>query len=553
MSQAYAEQIIARQAMLEGKASNIRAIHQDCADYIMPRKGNIISERSPGEQQTVQLFDTTAEESLQIAAAGTLSQLTPPGEIWARIRSSDKKASEALTQWFDQESQDMMEEFHDSNFYLAWHETLLDIFCFCTADLYLEEGSKRFFLNFCNTPVGTFVIAEDNEGFVDTIFRKWKWTARQAEQQWGRKNLGTELTKALMSMDPKDADKEFTFIHGVFPRKQDEVREGMVEGKLRPIASVYVCKEDKNVVEEGGYYEMPHAVGRLLRSNGEAWGRGPGTQVLPEVKLVNRMEYDLTLAVEKAVNPAWLSPDDAAYRPDNRPNGVTYYDATRPENKPEQVKNEARIDLGEQKTEQKRERIRRGFFVDMFQMLNRPDVLKHERTAYQISEMLQEKLLLFAPIFARITLEVLSPILQRAFAMRIREGRVHAPPPVDVSNGSLGYKIEYTSKIALAIKAAQDNATVDMVQLCSLMTPFDQSIPMVVKWRDRYRAACRNRGLPAGDLRSDEEIDQMMAQMQQAQDAMKKAELAEKTTKSAQNLGPRAQEIATNALGQFAT
>jgi hypothetical protein len=128
----------------------------------------------------------------------------------------------------------------------------------------------------------------------------------------------------------------------------------------------------------------------------------------------------------------------------------------------------------------------------------------------------------------------------------LREGRFEEPPE-ELQNGS--YKIVYTSKIAMAIKAAQDNATVDMIQLCSLMNPFDQSVPMVVKWRDRYRAACRNRGIPVADMRTDEEIDEMMAQMQQAQEAMQKAEMADKAVS---NLGPEAQKMTANAVGTFA-
>ncbi len=83
------------------------------------------------------------------------------------------------------------------------------------------------------------------------------------------------------------------------------------------------------------------------------------------------------------------------------------------------------------------------------------------------------------------------------------------------------------------------------------MAAFDQSVPLVIKWRDRYRAAARNRGIPAQDIRSDEDIDAMVAATQAAQQAMQEAEVAEKTSKAAQNLGPRAQEIATNAVAQF--
>lgn len=547
---ANAERIIARNNALKNDASNFRLTWQDVANYIIPRKGQITETKSPGTDQTTQLLDTTAGESLLVFAAGILSQMMPLGEIWARFEPSDKKASPAIGAFFDQATERVLDAIHNSNFYLAIHEDLLDAGAFCTSALYVEEG-KRSFLNFANWPVGSFVIAEDNEGMVDTVFKEWQWSARQAEQQWGRSGIASckKLMEALTSTKPEDGEKKFTFVHAIYPRPVDEVREGKVSGKFRPIASVSVCVEDKEVVNEDGYYEMPAAVSRLMRSNNEVYGRGPGTEIMPEVKLAQRVRYDYLLALEKAVNPGWIAPEDAAYRPDNRPGGVTYWDATNPNNKPEREKVEARLDWAQTELTEIRERIRRAFFVDMFQMLNRPEVLKNERTAYQIAEMLKEKLLLFSPIFARITLEKLNTTLERVFNMMLRAGEL-GEVPAELQGGS--YKITYTSKIALAIKAAQDNATVEMLQLCSLMQPFDQSVSMVVKWRDRFRAACRNSGLPSLDLRTDEEIDAMLASIQQAQDAMQKAEAAKNASESVRNLGPEAQKIATNAVAQFA-
>lgn len=538
-----AESIISRQAALESDAAMTRTLWQEASDYIMPRRGQITVKTAPGQDQTSQIFDTTASESNLIFAAGMLSQVVPPGEIWARIEPAAKDASELEKQWFYDCTQKIMEAIYGSNFYLTIHEAFLDAGCFNTSAVYLEQG-KRSFLNFVHFPVGTYVCSEDNEGRIDTVFRKWQWSARQAEQQWGKAKLGKLVNDALSSQNPTDPDKKFWFIHAVYPRREGEYKEGLVDASMRPVASCFVCIEDKHLVEEGGFYEMPTAVARVMKSNGEVYGRGPGLDLLPEIKLVNRMEYDLLLALEKEVNPGWLMPEDSSYRPDNRPNGVTYWDATNQANKPEVIQRNARIDLGEQKTEQKRERIRRGFFVDMFQMLNRPEVLTGDKTAFQIAEMLQEKLLLFAPFFARTTQEKLTPLLERVFAMMLREG-LFDPPPVEMGQE---YKITYTSKIAMAIKAAQDNAVVDMLQLCSLMAPFDQSVPMVLKWRDAYRQMARNRGVPANMMRPDEEIDEMVAQMQQAASALEAAKVANEAAGAAQKLGPEAQNAALSAI-----
>jgi hypothetical protein len=105
MNAPLAEQIISRNNALKGDASNFRDLWQSCADYIMPRKGQITTQQSQGSDQTSQLFDTTAGESNLIFAAGMLSQLMPPGEMWAKFESANKKASEAEKRWYDSSSE----------------------------------------------------------------------------------------------------------------------------------------------------------------------------------------------------------------------------------------------------------------------------------------------------------------------------------------------------------------------------------------------------------------------------------------------------------------
>lgn len=539
-----AQAIISRHDALKAEQSNWRSLWDDAARYIMPRKGDILTKNTPGQEQTTQLYDTTAEESVQVFAAGLLAQLTPPGEAWFKLEPSKPGASEEYRSWLSGLTDFALKAIYASNFYLGWHEDCLDGGTFGTSCLYLEEGTKRL-LNFVNIPVGTFTICEDAEGMVDTLYREWSWTAKQAEQQWGAEKLGEQARKALSSTDPKDWDRKFTFIHAIYPRRRGLWKEGQVEASLRPIASCYVCKEDVHVVEEGGFYEMPMFAGRLLRSNNEVYGRGPGVQVLPEIRVLNRMELDLLLAVETMVNPPWLMPDDSAYRPDNRPNGITYWDASNPNNKPEQLRRENRVDLGEQKTEQKRARIRSAFFVDMFQMLTNPAAMQREKTAFEVAQMVQERLVLFSPMFARIVQEKLNPLIERVVNIILRSG-LYPPPPQDAVEQ--GYEISYTSKIALAIKAAQNNALLEVLNICTLMQPFDQAVGMVVDWAKALRDVARNRGLPQEWMRSEEDVQAMVAQMQQAQQAMQQAALAEQMGKTVKNLGPKAQDAAAKSI-----
>lgn len=541
-----AMRVIQRHGAMISAQGPFRHLWQQAADYVMPRKGNIETVVTPGEQQNVQLYDTTAEDCANVFAAGVLSHLTPAGELWARL-AAKPDAPQDEKDWLDECTERMMKIIHGSNFYLGWHEDLLDAGVFGTSDVFVEE-SEKLVCNFVNVPVGTFTIAENSDGLVDTLYRKFKWTARQCAEKWGKESLSKAMRDCLESQDAAQCDKEFDIIHAVYPREKSEVRDGEVVGKLRPIASVYVDVTGSHVIKEDGFYEMPHCCGRLLRSNGELYGRGPGVQALPEIKLLNRIERDLLIGLEKMVSPGWLMPEDSAYKPDNRQNGVTYWDASNVNNKPEQLQLTNRVDLGEQKTEQKRGVIREKFHVNMFQMLSNVDQMKREKTAYEVSQLVQEKLVLFSPLFARIVQEKLNPLIARVFGICARRGVFSQPPQSVIDRGVFDYEVEYVSRIALAIRAAENSSLALMMQLVTEMMAFDPSVVHVFDWRGALRRVSSNQGFPASLRRTDEQVDAIMAGIAQQQAMQQAPEAAERLAGAAQKLGPGAQRAAAEAI-----
>lgn len=513
----------------------------ELARYISPHRGNILTKYTPGQDINFNLYDTTAEEANGICGAGLVTHIVPAGEKWFHFDPKNKYASSAIREWLDEVSEIALDAIYTSNFYVGIHEVFLDSPRFGTSALYLEKG-KRNFLNFIQVPVGTFSIMEDAEGYVDTIAREWKWSARQAQEYWGDDKLGPQLKDALRNgqKDMNSADRQFTFVHFVEPRREVVYRGDEVAPWMRPIRSLYLCIEDQCIIEEGGYYEMPYFVNRFLRSNNEVYGRGPGMQALAEIKLVNAMERDILTAIEKQVSPPWLAPDDTSSAIDGRPNGITYWDTSNPANKPEQLTLKNNIDLGEQKTEQKRQRIRKAFYNDLFQMLSNWEEQKREKTAYEVQQMVAEKLVLFSPVFARITQEILNPMLECVVSMLARNGKL-PPPPDGLMDGEGEYQIVYTSKIALAIKAVENQSFATMLSLIEQAAQIDPSARYVMKIQEGLTRVARNVGTPSKLLRSQREIDELVQADMQRQQAQEQLMAAQAASQSAKNLGPEAQ------------
>jgi hypothetical protein len=543
-----AQRLISRNEAAKTERQTTAILWDDCARYIMQRKGNILTKLSPGQAQTTNIYDTTATEAALVCAAGILTHIMPAGEKWFRLSPRGQNAPAAAREWLDKLGDAAIEQIYTSNFYRGMHEDLLDDVVFGTSLLLLEEGKKRL-LNYINIPVGTFSIEENSEGDVDTIYREWQWTARQAKQEWGEEALGPLVRQALRDKTATSSNKKFTFIHIIEPRDVPDYKQGeLAAPDRRPIRSVYVCKEDKRIIDDGGYYEMPAFCSRFERSNNEVYGRSPGTQAMPEIKLVNAMERDMLTAIELNVRPPWLIPNESDTDAiENVPDGISYYDSTANGAKPEPVVLKNRLDLGEMKTEQKRQRIRDAFFNKMFQMLSSASELKREKTAYEVQMLVAEQLVLFSPIFSRFIEEKTNPMIERVVGIVLRSGLVEPPPP---EIQGIKYEITYTSKIALAIKAAENQSIVTMMTLVQQAAAVDPSAADLLKWPESLRMMARNIGVPASVLRTEAEQKAMSAQRAKMEQAAQAAEVAKTAAQGAQALGPKAQEMATETLAR---
>jgi hypothetical protein len=522
---------------------NWRATWQELSDYVYPVKSNIETIETPGEIRATERYDTTAEEAMLDAASGLVGWLTPIGEAWFRYESEAKGVSEDVSRWYKECTERATEALFASNFYLSFFESMIDAMTFGTYAIFTETTDNKL-LNFVSWPIGTYAFTVNNEGDPDTVVRKWKWTARQAVLEWGEEAVGETIRKAYEE-GGKQAEKEFEFFHKICPRERGKWKPGIVEGKLRPIASYYICKDTKTLIEEDGYYEMPVVVGRILKSNSEIYGRSPGMGVLPEVKMLNQMEHDLLLALEKMVNPPWLMPDDSDYAPDNRANGVTYYRAGS-QSLPQQQEFRNRVDLGEQKTEQKRDRIRKAYFNDMFQMLSNPDVNQKQKTAFEVARMVEERIVLFTPIFARIIQEGLNKMLERTFGILYRAQAFTQPPPDVVETGG-AYEITYVSRIALAIKSLQNGQLMQALDFIRGMMEIDPHAGKLLNTQKAGKGALLNLSIPQDWVNTDEDIQAMIEAENQQMQMAQAAQMAQMGADAVGKLPPEMQKQLTSA------
>jgi len=106
----------------------------------------------------------------------------------SQMRSDQAKA------WYSESTEIIQQVLATSNFYTEVHEMFLDRGGFGTSAMHIEVGKKSLF-NFTNIGIGTYAIAENDEGYVDTVLREMPMTVKQAVQKFGIDNVSEQTRK----------------------------------------------------------------------------------------------------------------------------------------------------------------------------------------------------------------------------------------------------------------------------------------------------------------------------------------------------------------------
>ena len=547
-----AKRILARYDRLKADRGTWDTLWQQIADYVQPRKSAINTRKTEGvDGYTDNLFNLTAVRANQILASGQMDYLF--SGRWFSFEPAPEIQDDDAKMYYQECSEIALRELARSNWNLEIHEALLDRGGFGTAALLLEEG-KRSLLAFHKFDVGTFAIAEDHEGRVDTLMRDFELTARQAKQKFGEENLGPILAKACA--DPKKQDNKFKFVHSIHPREPGEYDAKKFDPENKPIASCYVSVDDKCVVLESGYDEDPIAVSRFLKWGQQPYGYSPSIEALPTIRQVNFIEMNMDALAEIAAFPRILVPDSMEGDIDLHAGGATTFDPNNPNAMPKEWGTSGRYDIGRERIEMKDKAIREAYHVDLFQMLQQ---IERQMTAYEVSQRLAEKVTAFSPTFYRLQTEVTNPILLRIFNILHRAGKFPEPPPSVLREQRPGEmalvlpEVTLTSKLALAIKAAENQS---LGQVMSILGGLAQISPGAAEQAaENYdfdviaRESARNAGLPSNWIMTEDKRDSMRQAKAEAQQQAMAAEAAPGMARAAKDISQASPKVQKQLMG----
>lgn len=499
---------------------------QEIADYMRPRKADITKSRAAGQKRTELIFDGTAIHAAEMLAASLHGMLTNMATPWFTLRFTNSELNEddVAKEWLEMTEQVMYQAFQRSNFQEQVHELYDDLVCFGTAVMLIEKDDDQDF-RFSTRHISEVFISEDEHGRVDTVYRKFKMTARAAVLQFGEENT----TDRIKQVDKREPYEMVEIVHVVLPRDDRDVTKK--DQRNKPWASIYLDPDESQILQSSGYDEFPYVAPRWLKSSTDegGFGHSPAMSALPDTKMVSKFSEITIRAAQKQIDPPLMVPDDGFMLPIRTvPGGLNFYrSGTRDRVEPLQIG--ANNPLGLQMEEQRRQAIRSAFYVDQL-ILSQNQTM----TATEVIQRTEEKMRLLGPVLGRLQAEYLQPLINRCYNILLRDKKL--PPAPDFMTG-LDIDIEYVSPIAKAQRSGDIQMIVRMLEMMQPLTALD---PTIMDWIDMdglAKHAIKVLGIPASIMRGADEVElarQERAAAQQAQEEqMMMMQMAESAGKAA--------------------
>jgi hypothetical protein len=554
-----AQQIIDQQQKLRSARSNWDNLYQEVADRVWPQMADFVVKRTAGEKRSEKIFDSTAPLALDRASAAFYSLMVPDTGFWHGLslgKDSGLMENVAVKAWLDEIRKVLfsLRRSPRANFASQAQECIRSLIGFGTLAMFTEDVPGRG-IRYKSIHLAELDFTENKDGQIDTNYRRFEYTARQAVEAFGLKKLPPKVKECY---EKKDENSKFEFIHYVAPDAEYNPTRRYAKQKFK---SCYVSVEGKGVVEEGGYRRFPYHISRYATNPRETRGRGPAIVLLPDIKMLNEQEKTRLRAGHLAVDPPLLLFEDGALQGfQMRPRALNYGGVNEQGNQMViPLQTGANLPWATELLEERRKLINEGFWLTLFQIL----VENPKMTATEAMLRAQAKGQLLAPPVRRQESEWLGPMVRREIDIAAEMGLIPMPPPevlemlpieYDPENGfgeidlAEVLDIEYTNPLARMMRSED---AVSILRTFEQLAPMAEIDPSVYDEFHPQRVAAELaeiNGVPSKVRRTEKEKRELAASKQQASQMAQTLEAAPVAASAAKDMA-QAAAMAGNAPG----
>ena len=540
---AYIDDLINQSNQLFEKRGQLLSLWQTIADNFYPERADFTIVRNLGSE-----FGTNLTTSYPILARRDLgntigTMLRPTSKAWFHARTVDYTTLGASARaWLQGATERMRLAMHNqkSQFSRATKEGDHDFAAFGQACIQTSLNSTGDGLLYRCYHLRDVAWVEGVNGDVDTVFRRWKPTARDLSVLFKGK-VHPNVTRALA----KEPYKEFACVHCIVPIDSYKGDKSW----RTPYVSVFYDLDNKHIMEEVGLLMQEYTIPRWSTVSGSQYAYSPATvTALPDARLLQAMTRVLLEAGEKAVNPPMIAIQEAI-RSDISifAGGITWADAAYDERLGEVLRpltqDKSGIPMGADMAARLTGMISEAFFLNKI-ALPPPGA---DMTAYEVGQRVQEYIRQAMPLFEPMEDGYNQPLCDKTFQIMMRSGAFGSP--FDMPDELHGANVQFVFESPLhdAIEREKGQRFLEAKSMLAQAIELDPNAGDMIDASIALRDVLESIGVPAKWTRSVEDVKAMASQRQQAQQSaellaqMQQGAQVAKTLNEAGQIAPQSQ------------
>lgn len=476
--------------------------------------------------------------NLKTLVAGLVGYSISPNIVWFKFSLQDQKALElyGVKDWLEECEKYVQAEYTRSNLYSEAAKFVEYAAVDGHAVMLIDEDIERNKLRFTTMRNNEIYLDVDDYGEIDTVYREYFMTVRNAVKFFGLENLDEAIQDKYKDM--KLWNEKIKILYAVYPRQ--EYNEDSPDAKDMPYAAVYMDMDHNKIIRESGYREMPFSVFEWDRISGLAYSNSPAITAMSDIKALNIIKSTSLKIAQMSAEPPMVLP--SSIRNVNLvPRGRTYVDNPATDTiTPIKTGDNYPITLDVKRDYE--QEVRNWFFVDFFLMLQQKEA---QMTATEVIELQGEKAATLANLVVALN-EALSKIIKRSFNLLLNAGRLPEIPQ-SLTGTENAIKIEFIGPLAQAQQ--KYHAAGGINKALSLIGPIMQLDPTSADNIDFDKLMIRSmegQGMPEEVIREEEDVIKRREERAKAQAQMlqqqQQQEMMQNIMSNAGQLGEKPQQ-----------
>lgn len=448
-----AAEIRARMEELRGFRTNWETRWQSISDHQLARQDFTTIHRNQAPRDS-KIYDGTAMEAWNMLTNAMQSILANVETNWIYLDAygmDEAELSDDEVYWLELARILLLDNFRldAGRFPVQFNEALGDLTGFGTGAIHSIYNPALRAMQFSSRPLGEIFVDQDEQGIIDVVYREFEYTARQAMMAWP--NMPSSVSDRLKRL--QDGEK-LKWVQTFEPHDE-------VSGRYQ--SQVTLCDGDsrdgEGIVYEEELDDLPLHVGRWRTDPGQRYGTGPGVNADAFARTLNSVVKDWITQSQMSVRPPLLVADDGIIGiPSTLPGTTTKISAYTPGNqdpvRPMDVGGNFRV--ADAEITRLQTAVRKAYLHDILQITD-----DKELTAFHVQELTNRSQQWVAPVFQRVKVEMIQPMVDRSLRKLVKMGAIPKPPE---SLREKGFRVVYVSPAQRATEIQDVELTMKSIE-----------------------------------------------------------------------------------------